>query len=79
MFLLRPTQMCWICGKAVTPETFERDEHGSTVHSKCQAARLALASASYAAARTGVAPSQRIKPMAEPARNILPEFLKTGS
>jgi len=41
--------MCWICGKAVTPETFKRDEHGSTVHSRCYEAKLALAAASLGA------------------------------
>ena len=49
MYLTRPTQMCWICGKAVTPETFKTDEHGSTVHSRCYEAKLALAAASLAA------------------------------
>lgn len=49
MYLTRPTQMCWICGKAVTPETFKTDEHGSTVHSRCYDAKLALAAASLAA------------------------------
>ena len=49
MNLTRPTQMCWICGKAVTPETFKRDEHGSTVHSRCYEAKVALAAASLGA------------------------------
>jgi len=49
MNLTRPTQMCWICGKAVTPETFKRDEHGSSVHSRCYEAKLALAAASLGA------------------------------
>ncbi len=46
---MRPTQMCWICGKAVTPETLKRDEHGSTVHSRCYEAKMALAEASLGA------------------------------
>ena len=41
--------MCWICGKAVTPETFQMDEHGNTVHSRCYEAKLALAAASLGA------------------------------
>ncbi len=49
MNLTRPTQMCWICGKAVTPETFQMDEHGNTVHSRCYEAKLALAAASLGA------------------------------
>jgi hypothetical protein len=49
MYLTRPTQMCWICGQAVTPETAHRDEHGSTVHSRCYEAKLALAAASLGA------------------------------
>ncbi|HZQ96169.1 MAG TPA: hypothetical protein VFA67_14230 [Candidatus Sulfotelmatobacter sp.] len=47
MFLIRPTRMCWICGKAVTPETFTTDKHGNAVHRRCHTARLALASAAY--------------------------------
>ena len=46
MFLIRPTQMCWICGKAVNSDTVQTDEHGSAVHAQCHAARLALAKAS---------------------------------
>lgn len=49
MYLTRPTQMCWICGKAVSAETFKTDEHGSTVHSRCYEAKLALAAASLGA------------------------------
>jgi hypothetical protein len=49
MYLTRPTQMCWICGKAVTPETLKMDEHGSTVHGRCYEAKLALAAASMGA------------------------------
>lgn len=46
MMLIRPIQMCWICGKAVTPENYQAHEHGSAVHARCQAVRIALANAS---------------------------------
>jgi hypothetical protein len=45
MNLLKPTHFCWICGKEVTPETQSVDEHNSVVHKRCQAAKIALASA----------------------------------
>jgi len=44
MIFPQPSQMCWICGHAVTTETRTIDQHGSTVHERCYAARLALAS-----------------------------------
>ena len=28
MMLICPIQMCWICGKAVTPENYQAHEHG---------------------------------------------------
>lgn len=43
MLFPQPTQMCWICGKAVAAETRKTDEHGSTVHERCHAVKLALA------------------------------------
>ena len=46
MMLMRPTQMCWICGKVVTPDTYQTDEHGSAVHARCHAVKIALANAS---------------------------------
>jgi hypothetical protein len=42
MIPLSPTQFCWMCGKAVTPDTGKRDEHGYSVHRRCHAAREAL-------------------------------------
>ena len=41
--LPHPSQMCWICGTAVPPETYKMDDHGSAVHERCHAAKLALA------------------------------------
>lgn len=81
MILLRPTQMCWICGKAVTPETLQSDEHGSTVHARCHAVRRALASASYTADRVTAIPAglQRIKPSAARSGNGPSAMLKTGT
>lgn len=81
MILLRPSQMCWICGKAVTPETAQRDEHDSSVHVRCHAARRALASARFGADRVPAAPArlQRIKPVAVHADNRVTALRRTGS
>jgi len=43
MIFPHPAQMCWICGKAVPAETRKIDVHGSTVHERCYAAKLARA------------------------------------
>jgi hypothetical protein len=61
--------MCWICGKAVTPETFKTDEHGSTVHSRCYEAKLALAAASMGAHKM---------PSGTLGRNSLTVFSQSG-
>jgi hypothetical protein len=82
MYLTRPTQMCWICGKAVTPETLTRDEHGSTVHSRCYEAKLALAAASLGALKippTTVGPSSLIM-FSDPGKDATSlSLLKTGT
>lgn len=81
MKLIRPTQMCWICGKAVTPETLKMDDHGSSVHARCHAAKLALASASLRAPE--IEPRAELKPINAWFRRAnaiaFPQFLKTGS
>jgi hypothetical protein len=46
MSLRHPTQMCWICGTAVTQQNQKTDEHGSAVHERCYAAKLALSTES---------------------------------
>ena len=42
MLSLRPTDHCWICGKTLSLETCNTDEHGNPVHERCYAAKLAL-------------------------------------
>jgi hypothetical protein len=73
--------MCWICGKAVTPETLKKDDHGSSVHARCHAAKLALASASMRTPE--IAPSIKLKPVNPLFRRqntiAFPQLLKTGS
>jgi hypothetical protein len=41
--LLKPTQMCWICGTAVLESHIKTDEHGNRVHGKCLRARASQA------------------------------------
>ena len=36
------TQFCWICGRLVSMENSETDEHGNIVHGECHTARLKL-------------------------------------
>jgi hypothetical protein len=67
MMLIRPTQMCWICGKAVTPETYQTDEHGSAVHARCHAVKNALANASAKLGR-----QTRLHASRRPAKPIVP-------
>lgn len=43
MIFPRPTQFCWVCGKAVAPAARTTDEHGYFVHEQCYAAKQALA------------------------------------
>lgn len=40
---LRPTQMCWICGRIVRLDACKTDEHGCAVHEQCYVAKMALA------------------------------------
>ncbi|HEX6822039.1 MAG TPA: hypothetical protein VF123_08280 [Candidatus Sulfotelmatobacter sp.] len=82
MYLTRPTQMCWICGKAVSPETLKTDEHGSTVHSRCYEAKLALATASLGALKIPPATLGHTSLMAFSDRGndkTSLSFLKTGT
>ena len=62
MELIRPTQMCWVCGKAVNPDKVQTDEHGSIVHAQCHAARLALAKASLGLIETAAKVRLRSRP-----------------
>jgi hypothetical protein len=57
MFCIHPTQMCWICGKAVDLKTSKTDEHGSAVHEQCYAAKVALAIGAHAAMQTVLKPT----------------------
>ena len=82
MNLTRPTQMCWICGKTVTAESFQRDEHGSAVHSRCYEAKLALAAASMAAQQvvsTTLAPGSLTVFSAPRKESACVGLLKTGT
>jgi hypothetical protein len=82
MFLMRPTQMCWICGKAVTPETSKTDEHGSSVHARCYAARVALAAASQDSGQTARMKrnSQTLRlPVQRDNNSLSSMFMKTGT
>ena len=54
MHPLPPTQFCWMCGKAVTPDTGKRDDHGYSVHRRCYALREALAMESIKLNKTNV-------------------------
>lgn len=80
MYLTRPTQMCWICGKAVSPETLQRDEHGSSVHSRCYEAKLALAAASLGAQKMPATTqgSSSLMVFSQLAKDSTP-LLKTGT
>jgi len=60
--------MCWICGKAVAPENVQTDEHGSIVHARCHAARVALAKASLDASDN----MRRTRLSRRPPRAVLP-------
>jgi len=41
-----PTDMCWVCGKAVHLQNCKTGEHGSIVHEPCYAVKIALANGS---------------------------------
>ena len=73
--------MCWICGKAVTPETSKRDEHGSTVHSRCYEAKLALAAASLGAhkVRSTTLAGGSLTVFSQRKESTSLSFLKTGT
>jgi PAS domain S-box-containing protein len=43
MFSSRPTQTCWICGKAISAGTRKTDESGSVAHECCYTAKRVLA------------------------------------
>ena len=49
--LVRPSRICWICGKSVSLENCKIDEHGSAVHEECYVAKVALAKAPLQARR----------------------------
>ena len=51
---LRPTQMCWICGRAVRLDTCKTDEHGCAVHEQCYVAKIALANEYHRLAQNAV-------------------------
>jgi hypothetical protein len=80
MYLTRPTQMCWICGKVVSPETLLRDDHGSTVHSRCYEAKLALAAASLGAHKMPATTlgGSSLMVFSQPAKDAT-SLLKTGT
>lgn len=40
---LKPTYLCWICGKAVDLKTCKTDDHGMAVHEECYALKVTLA------------------------------------
>jgi hypothetical protein len=36
------TRLCWICGRPVSQESSQKDEHGNIVHRECHTMRLKL-------------------------------------
>jgi len=61
MIFRQPSQMCWISGHAVTTETRTIDKHGSAVHERCYAAKLALASEALKPAKMSPQPAPHPK------------------
>jgi hypothetical protein len=52
---LKPSSFCWICGRAISPDDHEADNHGHAVHGRCYTIRRQLQVATALAAASKVA------------------------